>query len=437
MSRALLAGLLALGLARTAGAEGLARKIDVDEAVKLTLESHPQLKAARLRKEALEDQSRSVRGRMLPTVVVSDEYSRYTEAYAVEFPLPTPSGKPVSFTARDAQTNTFVASLVQPVTGLLRLWQERAAVDINAEAAEEGALAGEEAVTEAVQSGYLRYFEARATQAIARASQEQLTEQRKVVEVRLHAGAATQADLLRVQVAEANARQQELQASAGADVARTTLLIAMGFTPNDGAIELVEPVALSEARLPAMSDSEVQAKAFQRRHESKRALAEYNAAVHQQRARLAALLPDIQLQAAYLNVQGQAFAQTNAAYVGVKASWPIWEWGASWYAMRSAGTQSLALAQVAEDSGRQVRTEASTRLSQLIAARETVDVAEKTISSAEEAYRVTDALVKAGSATTTDLLDAQSALTTAKLNLVRARSQRALAQVALQRATGG
>jgi outer membrane protein len=64
-----------------------------------------------------------------------------------------------------------------------------------------------------------------------------------------------------------------------------------------------------------------------------------------------------------------------------------------------------------------------------------VEVAQTAIASAEEAYRVTSAQVSAGTATTTDLLDSQSALTTAKLNLARAEYERAVARVALDRAT--
>ena len=62
---------------------------------------------------------------------------------------------------------------------------------------------------------------------------------------------------------------------------------------------------------------------------------------------------------------------------------------------------------------------------------------ETAIASAEEAYRVTSAQVNAGTATTTDLLDAQSALTTAKLNLARAQYERTIARVQLDRAVAG
>ena len=77
----------------------------------------------------------------------------------------------------------------------------------------------------------------------------------------------------------------------------------------------------------------------------------------------------------------------------------------------------------------------SSKVSQLEAQFVAVQVAETAITSAEEAYRVTSAQVSAGTATTTDLLDAQSALTTARANLARAQYDRAIARVSLDRAT--
>jgi outer membrane protein len=91
---------------------------------------------------------------------------------------------------------------------------------------------------------------------------------------------------------------------------------------------------------------------------------------------------------------------------------------------------------MAEDAGRQVRGEVSGRIDQLRAATAAIEVAKTALSSAEEAYRVTAAVVQAGSGTTTDLLDAQSALTQSRLNLVRSKYQQALARVQLRRAMG-
>ena len=77
-----------------------------------------------------------------------------------------------------------------------------------------------------------------------------------------------------------------------------------------------------------------------------------------------------------------------------------------------------------------------TKTAQTQAAGVVVDVAQQAIGSAKEAYRVTQALLQAGSATTTDLLDAQSAFLTARLNLARAQYELAIQRVALARAMG-
>jgi len=90
-----------------------------------------------------------------------------------------------------------------------------------------------------------------------------------------------------------------------------------------------------------------------------------------------------------------------------------------------------------EDANRQVRGEVTGRMDQLrAAAAAAIDEAKRALTSAEEAYRVT-ALMRAGSGTTTDLLDAQSALTQARLNLLRSKYQRALSRVQLRRTMGG
>lgn len=63
-------------------------------------------------------------------------------------------------------------------------------------------------------------------------------------------------------------------------------------------------------------------------------------------------------------------------------------------------------------------------------------MAQTAIASAEEAFRVTREAVDVGAATTTDLLDAESALTQARLRLTHARYAAAIARVQLDRAMG-
>ena len=165
-----------------------------------------------------------------------------------------------------------------------------------------------------------------------------------------------------------------------------------------------------------------------------RAQKEAEAARANGQARTCELLPEVDVQAAYSNVHGQIFLPENSFFVGVVANWPFWTWGTKWYAAQSAQRQADAAGAQLQNTRKQVAYDVSSKLSVLDSQFVAVQVAETAIASAEEAYRVTSAQVSAGTATTTDLLDAQSALTTAKLNLARAQYERAIARVQLDRA---
>jgi len=369
---------------------------------------------------------------MLPTIAITEEYQHYDSPFEVAFSIPSPVPVPPVL-AREQNTNTFVVGASQPIVGLLRRAEDTKAQARTADAADAGVKVAEAATREALEVQYLRMFEAKAMEDIAHASEGELGEQVTVTAARVKAGALNNADLLRVQVAQANARQQGITARTQVTVARATLLSAIGVAPSDRSVEFAEPTALLRAEAPAAVSAEV---AQTRRPEIAQANLTAEAADHQARARGYALLPEVSLEGAYLRVDGQVFAPKNSGFVGVKAEWPIWEWGATESAHRAASAQADAAHSDVETQRRQVAVEVTSRNAQLEAAASAVTVADQTIASAEEAYRVTEAQVRAGAATVTDLLDSQSALTQARLNLARAQYERAIARIELDRAVG-
>ncbi|MFO0594414.1 MAG: TolC family protein [Myxococcaceae bacterium] len=411
--------------------------VSVEDAVQRALSRNAQVRAARERVAAAEDGSRSVRGQLLPALALSDELQHYSGPFQVQLMIPgAPAAAAPSLTVRDQNTNSFVVSAKQPVVGLLRTSQELMAANENADAAAFQAGNLERSVKEAVELGFLRLYEARAAREVARSSQVQLAEQLTVTRARVEAGALTTADVLRLEVARANIAQQELQAGVQESAARIALLTLLDF-PLDAEVDFAAPTALeASAEQPAPALADATGAAMESRLDLKQQVRLLDGAESTARARLFALLPEVDLTATYVRIDGQALAQQNAASIGVRASWPVWLWGTQWYAHRAAVHQAEAQRLLSEETGRQVRGEVTGRLDQLRAATAAIDVAQTALTSAEEAYRVTAAVVQAGSGTTTDLLDAQSALTQAKLNLVRSKYQRALAWVQLQRAMG-
>jgi outer membrane protein len=338
--------------------------------------------------------------------------------------------------ARKQDTNSFVAVIDQPLVGLLHTGFDYSAQRANAKASDAGAKVTEAQVVQLVRTIYLQYFEARALEEIAAASVTELADQVTVAQARLKAGVITNADLLRVQVAQANARQQQIAAHTQAVVAKANLLDTIGLRA-DAAVELAEPTSLLTMAAQALPDvGAATHEAATKRPELLQAEKSELAAAHARTARYLALLPEVDAEGGYVRTDGQLFAPPNQWFVGVRASWNIWEWGASFFQARAASRQAEAVALEHENAGRQVALEVQTATAQTQAASVVVDLAQQAIGSAKEAYRVTQALLQAGSATTTDLLDAQSAFLTARLNLARAQYERAIQRVALARAIG-
>jgi outer membrane protein TolC len=423
----------ALGLsAAAAHAAPTAATLTVEDAVALALRTNPRLAAARARLEASNEQSISASRRLLPAIRVNEELQRYDSPFNIIFPGIPP------LVARNQTTNTFSASADQPLLGLFRLQNERASQQAVTAAAEAQLAAAEADVRQGVQAQFLQYFEAQAMQQIAEASARELGEQVTVARARLASGVITRADLLRIEVAVANASQQALQAQSQRQTAYANLLSIIGVGADAAGVTLVEPRALLAASRAAPSPVALLLPQARARRpellERKRLTLSADRAAW---AQAFALLPDVDAEAAYLRIDGQVFVPKNSAYVGLRAQWAIWEWGATEHLRRAAAAQAAAARRDEESTERQIEAELSTSLAQGDAARGAVDAAEKAIASAEEAFRVTEAELKAGTATTTDLLESQSALTQARLNLTRAQYELALAHVTLTRASGG
>jgi len=413
-------------------------RLTVDDAVKLALKGNYRVLTIGKRAIATHDVALSQGARLLPAVHLSEEYQHWDCPFALINFMTFTAGcatMPGQAVLRKQDTNSFAAVVDQPLVGLLHTGFDFAAQRDNARAADAGTKVTEAQVVQAVRTIYLQYFEARALEEVAAASAAELAEQVTVAQARLKAGVITNADLLRVEVAQANARQQQIAAHAQGVVAKGNLLDAIGLRADEP-VELAEPTSLlSMASQPlpdlAAATKEAQAK----RPEMKQAEAAARAAERTSQARHLSLLPDVDAEGGYVRTDGQLFAPPNQWFVGVRATWNIWEWGASFFQARAAAHQAEAAALERDNENRQVALEVQNTEAQTQAAAVVVDVAQQAIGSAREAYRVTQALVQAGSATTTDLLDAQSAFLTARLNLARAQYELAIERVALARVT--
>jgi len=406
------------------------RVITVEEAVALAIGQNASLQAARARLEGGQAMASSTARRLAPAIRLGDEYQHYNEAFVV------PMGAGAVFPVRKQDTNLFTVSADQPLLGLLRLSADYQSQQRSTEAGAAQVQSAELSLRQAVETMYLRVFEARALEGTALASERELNDRLEVARAQLATGVLTEADVLRVQVAAANARQQAIQAHSQELVARAGLLALMGLSADDASVSFAEPKSLLESGQTRPEAAAAQDQALSGRPEILQTRLSLQAGEHQRRARLYSLLPEIDLEGAYLRSYGQIILPTNSLFIGLSAKWAIWEWGASYALYRASRAQARAAAFDLENQKQQIRAEVTSTMAQLDAAASAISVAEQAIASAQEAYRVTDAQLKAGTATTTDLLEAQSALTQARLNYLRAQYELAISRVNLRRTLG-
>lgn len=122
--------------------------------------------------------------------------------------------------------------------------------------------------------------------------------------------------------------------------------------------------------------------------------------------------------------------------VGVVVDFTFWEWGASYQQLRQAGLR-LAQARVAlEQLRRGVELEVRAAWLRLQNAAEQMEVARKALAAADEQLRIERERYEAQQNTSTDVLDAQSRLTQAEIQLKTAGFEQLAACAALTKASG-
>jgi outer membrane protein TolC len=285
-----------------------------------------------------------------------------------------------------------------------------------------------------VVQAYYRLLEAQRLTDVARTSVTQLEAQQREAQSLFDNGVIGKNDLLRAGLALASAKQREIQMRGNVLLARGQLATFMGEPPG-AAIEAEpftgEPAALEE---PNVEAAEVRAAA--QRLEVRELDRSMEQADHGVAAAKKKLIPQVNAIGNYTHFEGSQFQQENAAYVGLFASWDVWDWGTTTSGISSANAK-LDQARIArkklED---QVRLEARQAFVNAETARQALGVARTAVSQAEENFRIVTRKFEAASATSFDVVDAEALLTQARGQVETGLYDLLIARAALARATG-
>ncbi len=137
-----------------------------------------------------------------------------------------------------------------------------------------------------------------------------------------------------------------------------------------------------------------------------------------------------------LDVSGSEFHDSNSWQATVGLSWTLWNWGKTRYSVRQNESRKRQLNQTRKNLEDGIRLEIKKGILDLQVAEKNIPTTKKAIEQAEENLRVSEERYKAQVTTSTEVLDAQTLLSQARVNYYEALYNHNLAKARLLRAIG-
>jgi outer membrane protein TolC len=248
-------------------------------------------------------------------------------------------------------------------------------------------------------------------------------------------GLGTKFDILQAQVQEAQANQDLANAVSEQRTRRRTLaqLLSLG---DSGEVISAEPIQEAQDWKIPLEDTIVLA--LNNRVELQQDLARREISIAQQRVALADGKPQVDLFANYslLDVLDDTTGVADGFSAGARLRWQLYDGGAS----RSRARQQRANQAIAEtgfaNTKNQIRLQVEQAYFQLNANRQNIQSATLALSQAQESLRLARLRFTEGEGTQLEVLNAQTELTTARVNRLRAILDYNRALASLQRAIG-
>jgi len=391
------------------------------------------------------EQARDAR---LPTAVLSAGVDLWTDAQVIQFIPPEAGVDCTTFpsemitlcaalstpiTVRDQVTASATAKVIEPLTGQIAIGHAIASAKAGVQAAESGQ---QVAVSDARYSASDAWFLAEQAEAQAEIVAAQVRSLQGRVDA-AHAayklGAITRGDVLLVELALAQAQQSVIQVG----VMESAAWNRLGVVTGNGGDPLRPSGGHTDAPRKAPDAERLVALALQKRPELAQLRAAGESADEGATVAKLSRMPSINALAVYTHTEGQGlFAEPNTAFVGASLDWTVGRIGSGSNVARLASAQAASVHAQLNGAEAGVRAEVRSRVEALAAAGAAYDVATQSVASAEESLRIQEQRHEAGTATMTELLDAEAALVRARSSQSAALYDARRAEVALAHAVG-
>ena len=446
----LLGGLIVVA-ASAAPAGQAARSLTLDECLSLALENSHGLKASGYRAETASAQALQARAARFSPLKLSGGYTRLSEVppFEVNLPLgsiPGLSFLPASFVVSPQFQNSYSLklSMQQPVFAGFRLRSTAALAADQAMAAAED-LAGDRAeLILTVKTAYWSLYKARALEKLAgdsvAALEAHLTDARNLQS----AGLLIQAEILKVEAQLATARLQNLDAGNAVRMAEVLLASLTGLPLSTA----IEPATPAESTPPETAGAigagaaEMAGQARARRPEMRALDLRIKAGEQAVVAAKGTAYPqvfvfgDFYLARPNPRIMPSKDAWKDTWDLGIGVSIDLWAWGQTRHQTAQAEAQLAQVREIKLQAEDALNVEVTQAVLALDQSRARIAAALAAVGQAEENRRAANDRFKAGSASATDVLDAEILLLQARTQHTQALVDREMAKARIVKVTG-
>ncbi|MBL9206560.1 MAG: TolC family protein [Opitutaceae bacterium] len=422
----LLAGRLT---AQPAQPQAVPDTLDLKTAVAYALENNFSIRQARERIRQQEGVILEVSAQRLPTVSLAGSYQRNATEISQSFPSDD-SAWQIQIQARQA---LYAGGGIKAAVSSAQLVREAAILELQG------------VINDALLIVRTRFYDvllARESIKVREQSVALLKEQLQNAKNRFEAGASSSFEVLRAEVALANAQPPLIQARNGYRIAIEELRQALGFTNREGENLRKTPEFLGELAFDPVSFDLQTALDASRVHRPELARLDKLQAAREEAVQGAKAggRPGVDLVGSYQWRKAGAsdsFSDANDGWlIGVQSQWNVFDGRAT--AGRIAQARSaLAQAQLARNEAElSVEVEVRRAMSSLQEAGELAEASQKVVEQAAEALRLASVRQAAGTATQLDVLTSQVDLTQARTNQLTANYNYLVAIARLRKAMG-
>lgn len=415
--------------------------LTLQDAVRLALDKHPSIEAARSEVKAAEIRIGEARAGYLPKLNYSESLTRSDNPVFVFGSLLTqhqfsasnfelgPLNRPDAI--NDFQSQVTVDQVIYDA-GQTSLAVKAAGLNRSL-SAEDERRSRMDAIANVVRAYHGAVLAAEGVKVAKEAVRSAESDLNRAETVRA-AGMSTDADVLSIRVHSAAMREQEIRRKADLEVASAALNEALGL-PLSEPHDLTTP--LTAASLDPQPLEQYEKDAGLSRPELRATRLAANLAETQRGEARSSLLPQVVFHAGF-ETDSQTFATRGGANWLASASlhWNLFNGGADKARMAEAAASLERAHAIENQASAQVHLEIRRAYADLSAANQRIAVAQAAVSMAEESLRITKNRFDAGLANVTDLLRTETALLEARNRRLAAVYDQRIAAVSLVLATG-